>query len=637
MFYYVVTAFASGVESAPSTSVAVDSSLIPPVPQAPSEVTATTISSTVVAITWSDNSLGESGFQIHRSSDDGLTWTLAGTVQTDVKSFTDTTAAAATTYLYQVVSTNSGGSSSMGSGSGSGPVPTPPDDNGTGEPLVVVEATQPGGLEYDDPASPFRQPVPVVFSFRRTNSTSGSLTVNFEIGGTATEGDDYSSQPRVIVIPAGQETATLSITPYADGYYNQGEGEDEYESIDIRITSIVDDVQQALAAPAAAPTSQPSSAATAVIADTPPKVNEAELQEIIYPELINLVRNYIDPTIPPDAVQYAFLNGKAYEAVTETVTTETRWDEILTAQLGAGRAINEGAETATRNAININGSAVIVYPSVTEDAAATAVIQAERNSIGAPGKYESLFPFLGSSLAAIHDFQTGQWGWGIVNAGLAISDVFLLKSLANVGGKLLFKTEITATEAAARAGMVQQVARRLEEMTAVDRAIVTAAEEGARLADDAARTAKKAGDWTKYQARKDAAGEQPYVYERWSNVYDANQTRAIIANQRAEVYQAKMGYPDREFPVDIEGVTRRIDMGDQGAKFAVEYKSGTRHTATATGPDGGVGGNLWEVARDEILVEKGWTVEWVFEVAPTPKLRQALVDAGITVKVLTPN
>lgn len=47
-----------------------------------------------------------------------------------------------------------------------------------------------------------------------------------------------------------------------------------------------------------------------------------------------------------------------------------------------------------------------------------------------PGFAEGLIPFWGSGKQSMHDFQTGQYGWGTVNGALAVSDVFLLKSFA---------------------------------------------------------------------------------------------------------------------------------------------------------------------------------------------------------------
>lgn len=46
-----------------------------------------------------------------------------------------------------------------------------------------------------------------------------------------------------------------------------------------------------------------------------------------------------------------------------------------------------------------------------------------------------MIPIWGSGRAAINDFQTGHYVWGTLNAGLAISDVFLLKAIAVGIGK----------------------------------------------------------------------------------------------------------------------------------------------------------------------------------------------------------
>jgi RHS repeat-associated protein len=64
-----------------------------------------------------------------------------------------------------------------------------------------------------------------------------------------------------------------------------------------------------------------------------------------------------------------------------------------------------------------------------------AQIQASK-AVGAPGFWESLIPVWGSARAAINDFQTGHWGWGLFNSALAISDVFLVKSAITVIGKV---------------------------------------------------------------------------------------------------------------------------------------------------------------------------------------------------------
>jgi hypothetical protein len=56
------------------------------------------------------------------------------------------------------------------------------------------------------------------------------------------------------------------------------------------------------------------------------------------------------------------------------------------------------------------------------------------------GFWESVIPIWGSGRSAIDHFQNGRWGWGIFQGVLAITDVFLVKSLVVAGGKLLVKS-----------------------------------------------------------------------------------------------------------------------------------------------------------------------------------------------------
>ena len=60
--------------------------------------------------------------------------------------------------------------------------------------------------------------------------------------------------------------------------------------------------------------------------------------------------------------------------------------------------------------------------------------------VGEPGFWEGVIPVWGSGRAAINDFQAGHPIWGTVNTVFAISDVFLVKSIATGAGKLIWKT-----------------------------------------------------------------------------------------------------------------------------------------------------------------------------------------------------
>ena len=59
--------------------------------------------------------------------------------------------------------------------------------------------------------------------------------------------------------------------------------------------------------------------------------------------------------------------------------------------------------------------------------------RAGANGVGQPGLLEGVIPIWGSGRAAIDDFQNKRYIWGTVNTALAISDIFLVKSLATAG------------------------------------------------------------------------------------------------------------------------------------------------------------------------------------------------------------
>ncbi|MBD2135391.1 hypothetical protein H6F47_23955, partial [Sphaerospermopsis sp. FACHB-1094] len=56
----------------------------------------------------------------------------------------------------------------------------------------------------------------LIYTFTRTGSTTNSLTVNYTIGGTATNGNDYSSIGTSVTFAAGSSTATVTVDPTAD-------------------------------------------------------------------------------------------------------------------------------------------------------------------------------------------------------------------------------------------------------------------------------------------------------------------------------------------------------------------------------------------------------------------------------------
>ena len=113
----------------------------------------------------------------------------------------------------------------------------------TSQPTVTVAATDAAAAETGLDSG--------TFTFTRTGSTASALTVAYTIGGTATNGTDYSSISNSVVIPAGSASATVTVTPIAD---NLVEGDET------TILTVSADPSYVVGAP---------SAATVTIADAP--------------------------------------------------------------------------------------------------------------------------------------------------------------------------------------------------------------------------------------------------------------------------------------------------------------------------------------------------------------------------------
>jgi hypothetical protein len=79
------------------------------------------------------------------------------------------------------------------------------DDANPSAQVVTVVATVPTTDEKSTP--------PGVFTVTRTGPTNSSLTVNYALGGTATNGVAYTNLPGTIVIPAGATNARVFVTP----------------------------------------------------------------------------------------------------------------------------------------------------------------------------------------------------------------------------------------------------------------------------------------------------------------------------------------------------------------------------------------------------------------------------------------
>jgi hypothetical protein len=62
-----------------------------------------------------------------------------------------------------------------------------------------------------------------IFTVTRSGSTASALTVNYTVSGTATSGSDYVALSGSVVIPSGQPSAQIVVTPIDDAAVNEGD------------------------------------------------------------------------------------------------------------------------------------------------------------------------------------------------------------------------------------------------------------------------------------------------------------------------------------------------------------------------------------------------------------------------------
>jgi FtsP/CotA-like multicopper oxidase with cupredoxin domain len=106
-YSYQVIAVSGGANSAPSNVATVTTPDLPL--QAPTNLRATTISTTFVILSWTDNANNELGFYVERSTNNGQTWTRVGQTAANSTVYRNTGLTRGATYLYRVQARNAAG------------------------------------------------------------------------------------------------------------------------------------------------------------------------------------------------------------------------------------------------------------------------------------------------------------------------------------------------------------------------------------------------------------------------------------------------------------------------------------------------------------------------------------------------
>jgi hypothetical protein len=113
---YRVRAYNSGGNSGYSNTVSATTTAINPLPSAPTNLSAIAASSTSVRLSWTDNSVNESGFKIERCKGSTCTvFSQIGTVKANVSALVNSGLIRNTTYKYRVRAYNAKGNSSYSS------------------------------------------------------------------------------------------------------------------------------------------------------------------------------------------------------------------------------------------------------------------------------------------------------------------------------------------------------------------------------------------------------------------------------------------------------------------------------------------------------------------------------------------
>ena len=108
-YYYRVLAYSAGGSSGYSNTA---SATTLSVPAAPSNLTATAVSSTRIDLAWTDNSNNETEFRIYRSTN-GVSFSWVVTVGPNVTTYSNTGRTPSTTYYYRVSAANASGNSAF--------------------------------------------------------------------------------------------------------------------------------------------------------------------------------------------------------------------------------------------------------------------------------------------------------------------------------------------------------------------------------------------------------------------------------------------------------------------------------------------------------------------------------------------
>ncbi len=218
----------------------------------------------------------------------------------------------------------------------------------------------------------------LIYTFTRTGSTTNPLTINYSIGGTATNGSDYASIPAGVIFAANSATATVTVDPTPDTTVESD------ETVALTLASGTGYTVGTTTAVTGTITNVPATSIT--LAVSPSSVTEDGTQNLIYtftrtgsttnPLTVNYsvagtATNGTDYASIPTSVIFAANSATATVIVDPTPDTTAESNETVILTLATGTGYTVGTTTAVTGTItNVPATSITlaVSPSsVTED------------------------------------------------------------------------------------------------------------------------------------------------------------------------------------------------------------------------------------------------------------------------------
>ncbi|WP_375329244.1 Calx-beta domain-containing protein [Microcystis sp. BLCC-F210] len=253
----------------------------------------------------------------------------------------------------------------------------------TNDDTSITLAVSPTSVTEDGTAN-------LVYTFTRSGVTTNPLTVNYTIGGTATNGTDYTSIPTSVTFAANSATATVTVDPTADTTVESD------ETVALTLATGTGYTVGTTTAVTGTITNDDTSITLAV---SPTSVTEDGTANLVYtftrsgvttnPLTVNYTiggtaTNGTDYTSIPTSVTFAANSATATVTVDPTPDTTVENNETVALTLATGTGYTVGTPNTATGTINNDDTSVTlaVSPSsVTEDGTANLVYTFTRSGV----------------------------------------------------------------------------------------------------------------------------------------------------------------------------------------------------------------------------------------------------------------